>query len=95
MTIINFFDTSVSTGSLSGVGSTATSADGKLNALENMLKQAQLLIQSGSIADACLQLSDAYKKTDGDPNPPDFVTGPAAVQLASKIQSLMTSLGCQ
>ncbi len=95
VTIVNFFDTSVSEGTLTGVGSTTTSADGKLNALENMLKQAEALIQSGSIADACLQLMDAYKKTDGDPNPPDFVTGPAAAQLASQIQSLMTSLGCQ
>ncbi len=95
VTIIDFFDTSVSEGTLTGVGSTETSADGKLNALENMLKQAEALIQSGSIAEACLQLADAYKKTDADPNPPDFVTGPAAAQLASQIQSLMTSLGCQ
>ncbi len=93
-TAITFFGDSITNKTLTGVGTTETSADGKLNALENMLKQAEALIQSGSIADACIQLSDAYK-TDGDPNPPDFVTGPARAQLASQIQSLMTSLGCQ
>jgi len=94
VTIINFFDISVSNGTLIGVGPTATSEEGKLAALENMLKQAESLIQSGSIAEACQQLADAYKKTDGNPNPPDFVTGSATAQLASQIQDLRTNLGC-
>jgi hypothetical protein len=60
-----------------------------------MLVAASNLIDSGKILEACQQLSDAYKKTDGDPNPPDFITGPAITQLASQIQSLVASLGCQ
>ncbi len=93
--IIDFFDASVSGGTLTGLGPTATSAKGRLGALRNMLVAASNLIDSGKISEACQQLSDAYHKTDGAPNPPDFVTGSAAPQLASKIQSLMTSLGCK
>jgi streptogramin lyase len=93
--IIDFFDSSVSAGTLTGLGPTPTSAKGHLGALRNMLVAASNMIDSGKILDACQQLSDAYQKTDGNPSPPDFVSGPAAAQLASQIQSLMASLGCQ
>ncbi len=92
--IIDFFDSSVSVGTLTGSGPTASSAEGRLGALRNMLFSASNLIDSEKISEACQQLSDAYHKTDGASNPPDFVTGPATSQLASKIQSLMTSIGC-
>jgi hypothetical protein len=92
--IQDFFDDSVLSGDLTGNGRTPSSSDGKLKALMNMLAEAESLIQSGEIAGACLILSDAYEKIDGNPNPPDFVTGTAAAELAAMIQELMTALGC-
>jgi hypothetical protein len=60
-----------------------------------MIDAAGDLIEEGNIAGACRQLQDAYKKTDGFPRPPDFVTGDAADDLAQKIQELRESLGCE
>ncbi len=90
---VSFVDSSVSAGTLTGSGS-GTSAEGRLGALENMLETAGQLIIAGDIASACQQLLDAYKRTDGLPNPSDFVTGDAASELAAMIQALRTSLGC-
>ncbi len=50
------------------------------------------LIHEGNIAAACQQLYDAYCKTDGQPQPPDFVKGSAAPELASKMLKLMQTL---
>jgi len=93
--IINFFDSSVSAGTLTGSGPTATSAENRLGALRNMLVAASDFIDSGQISAACQQLLDAYKHCDGQSQPPDFVKGQAAPQLASMIQSLRINLGCQ
>jgi len=71
---------------------------GQLGALINMIETAGNLIEGELIEDACWQLQDALAKTDGLAPPesaPDFVTGEAAEELASKIQELMTSLGCE
>jgi len=92
--ILGFFDESVSNETLTGVGP-GKSAKNRLNALRNMLEAAREHIGEGSIAEACQQLLDAYKKTDGNPKPPDFVTGEAASELANKIQALRANLGCQ
>jgi len=59
-----------------------------------MIEAAGDLVEDGLLADACQQLGDAYKKTDGEDNPPDFVTGSAAADLAGTILDLMDSLGC-
>jgi hypothetical protein len=66
-----------------------------LKALRNMIEASGDLIRAGDTAAACRQLLDAYRKTDGQPRPPDFVTGEAAWGLAAMIQDLMLSLGCQ
>jgi len=92
--IQDVFDSAVTSGTLTGNGPTATSSNGKLKALRNMLEPAEYLIDNGLIAEACQQLRDAYKKTDGNPKPPDFVTGDAAATLAAQIQNLINSLGC-
>ncbi len=92
--ILQFFDQSVSKGTLIGNGP-GKSANNRLKAVENMLEAARELIKEGSIAEACHQLMDAYQKTDGNPKPPDFVAGSAAPELASMIQDLRASLGCQ
>ncbi|HQA80264.1 MAG TPA: hypothetical protein PLV96_05665 [Methanoregulaceae archaeon] len=92
--IQEFFDHAVTSGELVGVGPTEHSAAGKLIALENMLEQAEYLIDTGDIPGACVQLHSAYEKTDGILLPPDFVTGMAAEELAALIQDVMSSLGC-
>ena len=93
--IQDFFDNSVNKGTLTGVGPTPTSAKGKREALSNMLKLAEYFIDNGLVSEACQQLKDAYLKTDGNPKPRDFVSGPGASKLASMIQDLMANLGCQ
>jgi len=37
-------------------------------------------------------LEPAYKKCDGIPKPPDFVTGDAAAEVAAMIQDILASL---
>ena len=91
--VLDFFDASVDGGILVGDGP-GNSAERRLNALRNMIETAGDLIEDGLLGDACEQLQAAYKKTDGEPRPPDFVTGAAASELAILIQDLMTSIGC-
>ena len=91
--ILTFIDSSVGNGSLAGSGP-GNSGPGRLNALKNMIKAAGDLIHDGFFAEACDQLGDAYQRTDGVPKPPDFVAGPAAAELAQRIQALRASLGC-
>jgi Tol biopolymer transport system component len=91
--ILAFFDASVTAGTLTGSGN-GNSANGRRNALRNMIEAAGDLIQQGRLGDGCLQLADALNRTDGDPSPPDFVAGTAASELAQRIQALRASLGC-
>jgi hypothetical protein len=92
--ILNFIDDSVAEGNLAGIGP-GNSAANRLNALKNMISAARNFIVQDRIADACRQLLDAYKKTDGNPSPPDFVTGDAAAVLAAMIESVREELGCE
>ena len=65
--------------------------------MKNMILAAGDLIADGLIADACQQLLDALKRTDGltgRGNPPDFISGDDAALIASLIQDLRTDLGC-
>jgi beta propeller repeat protein len=91
--ILQFFDESVDAGTLVGNGP-GHSGPGRLKALRNMLRAVADMIKAGNVAGACQQLQDAYKRTDGNPRPPDFVTGPAALELAAKILDLRASVGC-
>lgn len=91
--ILQFFDESVDAGTLVGDGP-GHSGEGRLKALRNMLRAAADLINAGDTAGACQQLRDAYLRTDGNPRPPDFVAGPAALELAARILELRAALGC-
>ncbi len=91
--VLEFFDDSVGNETLVGKGP-GKSAENRLNALRNMLEEAQALILAGDIDGACKQLTAAYKKCDGAPRPPDLVSGEAASELAAYIQGLITSLDC-
>lgn len=92
--IQEFFDDSVTSGDLAGLGATEPAATERLKALENMLEKAEYLIDNGYIEEACNQLHAIYMKTDGAAPPPDFVTGDAAAVLATKILELRDALGC-
>jgi hypothetical protein len=90
--VMSFFDISVQTGTLVGNGP-GNSANGRLKALRNMLAAAANLIASGDTGEAITQLRDAYLRTDGNLEPPDFVKGAAAAALATKIQEVIALLG--
>lgn len=92
--IQEFFEVAASTGDLVGAEPTVTSKGERLKALANMLNTPEYYIESGLIVEACIQLKDAYFRTDGDPKPPDFATGGAASTLAEMIQELRSHLGC-
>ena len=47
-------------------------------AFVSMIESAGDMIAAGDIVGACDQLASALAKTDGNPKPKDFVTGPAA-----------------
>jgi hypothetical protein len=91
--ILYVVDEFVEDGTLVGEGPGA-SAENRLNALVNMLEEAAYLIEEGLYEEACDQLWDAYRKCDGDPRPPDFVTGDTADDLAEMILVAMNELGC-
>jgi len=92
--LLAFFDESVADGTLEGDGP-GNSADGRLNALRNILEMASDLINIGEIEDACEQLMVAKRKCDGESPPPDFVTGNAAEDLHNMILELMEAIGCE
>ena len=91
--ILSFIDASVEAGTLTGNGP-GKSAENRLNAMQNMIEACGDLIEDELYEEACGQLDAALKKCDGQPNPPDFVTGPAALVLRSMIEVLRTTLGC-
>jgi hypothetical protein len=91
--ILDFVDDSVEDGTLTGDGP-GNSGNNRLNALVNMLEEAQGLIEAGMLEDACNQLWSAYRKCDGNTRPPDFVKGNAADDLANMILNVMDDLGC-
>jgi len=86
-------EAAVEAGSLTGEGP-GGSADNRLNALENMIEASGDLIAAGAYKEACAQLGAALKKCDGQPSPPDFVTGEAAPVVKLMIEELRAALGC-
>jgi hypothetical protein len=57
-----------------------------------MLTIAAHMIENENIEAARNKLCAMYKKTDGKPNPNDFVIGDATGELANRIQNLINSL---
>jgi len=92
--ILTFINEAVSEQTLWGTGP-GKSAKGRLGALRNMIATADNLIEAELFEEGCQQLRDAYRRTDGEPVPPDFVSGPAAPELAGMIEDLMLDLGCE
>jgi len=95
--ILDFIDKSVDNGTLIPVKD-GKPGQGQLGALINMIQAAGNLIDAELLTETCWQLQDALEKTDGLSPPesaPDFVTGPAAPELAGMIEALMENLGCE
>ena len=89
--ILYFVDDSIEDGALTGDGP-GKSADNRLNALTNMLEEAQSLIEAEMYEEALEQLESIYKHVDGESPPKDFVKGEAAAGLAAMIQDLVESI---
>ena len=74
------------------------SAENRLNALRNMIKSADNMVQDGNLDGACEQIFDVYHKTDGQSPPdsaPDFVAGEAKEDLADMIFAFSQILDCK
>ena len=92
--LLEFFDNAVDEGDLEGKGN-GNSANNRLNAVRNMLANAQALFEANDVSGACTQLQDALDRTDGVEPPPDFVEGDAADGLAASIAAARASIGCE
>jgi hypothetical protein len=88
---ISFMQSEISGGSLTGAGK-GKSADERLKSFKNMLVTAAHMIENGNFVAAREKLNTIHKKTDGQPDPPDFVQGDAAAELAGRIQALIDNL---
>ena len=89
--ILDFFDVSVDEGSLEGSGP-GKSAGGRLKALDNQIAAVSSLIAEGALDEAYSKLLSIYQRVDGQPKPPDFVSGEAAEELANLVLELMETL---
>lgn len=89
--ILNFVDESVQSGTLTGDGP-GKSAGNRLNALTNMLKETQSLIEAELYEEALEQLESVYKHVDGESPPKDFMKGEAAAELVVMIQVLVENI---
>ena len=64
-----------------------------VSSTDTMLAAAANLIASSDNSDAVTQLQEAYLRTDGNTQPPDFVMGQATDALAGRILELIHLLG--
>jgi len=90
---VNFIQGAVDQGTLTGTGPPAAN-NAQVTALLNQIKAAGDMAAKGNSKAACQQLLNALQRTDGDPQPPDLVEGPAAAELMLLIQLTRQQLGC-
>jgi len=91
--LLVFFDESIADGTLQGTGVYPVSAN-RERILRHMLEVVLARIEGGQLTAACAQLDNAYVRTDGVRPQPDFVQGPASDDLADRIISVVSALGC-
>lgn len=89
--LLEYFDQSVVDGALKGSGP-GRSKRGRLGALRNKIRSAGDMIADGDIEGAIDQLWNAYERTDGEPQPPDFASGYGAFSLSVMIEELIDCL---
>jgi hypothetical protein len=92
--LLDFIDESVAAGSLVGSG-LGRSGEHRLGALLNMIEAASGLVDAGHTDGACTQFSTVLRRTDGLLLPPDFVEGEAATEVAERVRTLLSDLGCE
>jgi len=97
--IMVFFDESVEQGTLQwappGNGHPPSFARPFQKIMRSMIEAAAKSIEQGKYEQACSQLNKIKKYFDGQNNPPENITGPAAQQMVGKLQLLMQTLGCK
>jgi uncharacterized protein len=93
--ILDTFDAAVGVDELQGAGPAGSAAQ-RLQALRNMLVDAQDLVRAGDLGGACRQYGDASKRihAEGPLRSSHFVTGLAARALYDLIADRMAALGC-
>jgi hypothetical protein len=92
--ILAFMNQSFAEGTLTAVGR-GKRISARQASLYNMIEASGDLIADGYIEEACQQLLDAYRYTDGKSRPKDLVAGENAPTLAAMILDLMASMGCK
>ncbi len=90
--IKSFINESLDNGTLKGTGKGKRTSQNRVKTFYKMLVITTHMIENGNIEAAHNKLITIYKKTDGNHNPKDFVTGDAASGLAEQIQNLISSL---
>lgn len=99
--IIEFFDQAVEADQLEGIilhGGLRRRhfenhwSDARLRAYQHQLLHLQRIIENEWIRWAVEQTKSLYRKTDGKKQPPDFIEGPAAPELAEKLLELQQTL---
>ena len=93
--IIQFYDTSVDNGTITGVGKNPWLAKVRLCLMKEILIIAKRLIKQDKIDWACCILKRAFLRCDNDTQPPDFIEGPSVFLLNEMISQLITELGCE
>ena len=91
--IIEYVQDAISYGDIYGRGP-GRSADGRLNAFLNKLMALKDFIEQDLTEDACGQLDDIIKRSDGIEPPLDFVVGPGLPALADMLAALRDDLAC-
>ena len=90
-TMALFLESGVAAGAIEGVGA-GELASLRLNALHEMIALAGDLTDEGHYGLAELLLWAALLRCDGNPRPPDFVTGPGVPELAAQLRALLRDL---
>jgi len=85
--LLEFFDANVASGALMGFGP-ARSVKGRLKEFRHMLVTAGKLYDKGNLEGGRQKLLAAGARTDGFPQPPDFMAGEASGDLSRYIEQL-------
>jgi hypothetical protein len=91
--LLAFFDEALSDGTLEGSGP-GRSGEARVGVLRGMLERAAAFVERGQVTPACAQLDQVLRRSDGSTQPPDFVEGAAAPELAERVRLMMDELAC-
>jgi hypothetical protein len=90
--VLKFIDQAVDNGELAGYGNGAP-PDRRLNTFVTMINRAYGFLGNEKFDAAHRTLGAVYKRCDGDPAPPDYVTGSAVENIANMILAVHLGLG--